>query len=113
MAKQARTFRVTFKDGKKSTTVPVVAASKVAARKLVEKNLTPHHAVTDVEHTGFRAFQVVPAEDDSGPVFKSCDGKDPLEFHPTDPSQEYLQGQFPIQTAKVEKFIDDQNRSDF
>lgn len=112
MATQIRTFKVTYADGKGTYTVPVAAASEIAARNTMKAALTEFHAVKEVKHTGFRKIRVVPAEDDSGTVFESEDGKEPIRFDTDHPSQPYLRTYFAKQTAAVDEYLDRRNRGE-
>jgi hypothetical protein len=112
MATKVRTFEVTYADGRDTYTVPVAAPSGKAARKIMEAALTKFHAVKEVKHIGHRSIRVVPADDDSGTVFESVDGKDPIRFDTNHPSQPFLRTHFPKETAEVDEYLDRQNSGD-
>ncbi|MDR6521621.1 hypothetical protein J2789_004308 [Variovorax paradoxus] len=112
MATQARTYKITSRDGNGSRTDLVAATSGADAQKMVEAKLTKFHAVTHVEHTGFRPFRVVPADDDSGTVFETVDGKETITIGPDHPSQAYLRSHFAKQTAEVDEYLDQRSRGE-
>lgn len=110
MAKKARCFEVTLRDGHGIKTSTLPAQSKL---DLLNRLKVPNTVkLIDVKHIGWRDVAAEPNDDLNGVNFKITGANSEITISHGDIGHDYLTQQIPDQVKNVHEYLDDYHNPD-